>query len=117
MTYTFSINQNLYYPRLLLRENDKDSAIPVVDSSHLRYRNFVSDFRTALISLCDLFLRLIFGSSLKPTVCLTSLITIILFSDLLLAEEAYYMMEGVQATFPSLFTFLLNLGQTFIMIF
>ena len=37
---TFSIHQNLYYPRLLLRENDEDSAIPAAQSDHFGYRKF-----------------------------------------------------------------------------
>ena len=41
----------MYYPRLLLRENDDDSATPVVDSGRFSYRNFVFDFRTMLTSL------------------------------------------------------------------
>ena len=48
--HTFSSNQNLYYPRLPIRENDEDSATPAVDSGHLGYRKFVSDFRTSLIT-------------------------------------------------------------------
>ena len=47
----FSITQNLYYPRLRLRENDKDPAIHAVDSSHLAYRKLIYDFRNSLISL------------------------------------------------------------------
>ena len=46
----FSNNKNLYGPRLLLCYNDEDSATFVVDSRHLRYRKFVYDFITILIS-------------------------------------------------------------------
>ena len=58
MLYHFClINQNLYYYlRLLLHENDDDSAIPAADSDYLGYRKFVSDFRTKLISLVISFL-------------------------------------------------------------
>ena len=35
---TATLNQNLYYLRLLLRENDEDSTILAVDSRHLGYR-------------------------------------------------------------------------------
>ena len=37
---TFSINQDLFYPRLRLRGNDKGSAIPAVDSAHLDTENY-----------------------------------------------------------------------------
>ena len=33
------------------RENDEESATPVEDSDHIRYRKHVSDFRTTLICL------------------------------------------------------------------
>ena len=45
------INQNLYYLRLLLREDGEDSAIHVVDRGHFGYRKFVSDYRTTLMSI------------------------------------------------------------------
>ena len=46
---SFSNNTNLYYPRLLLRLNDKYSANHVVNSGHIKYRKSVSDFITKLI--------------------------------------------------------------------
>ena len=51
-------NQNLHhYLRLLLCENDENSAMPVVDCGHLGYRKFASHFRTTLIYPAIYFLR------------------------------------------------------------
>ena len=50
------IDQNLYYLRLLQREDGEDSAIHVVYSGHLGYRKFVSDYRTTLMSIAISFI-------------------------------------------------------------
>ena len=56
MFYQVLINQNLYYLRLLLREDVEISAIHVVNSGLLGYRKFVSDYRTTLISIAISFI-------------------------------------------------------------
>ena len=48
---TVSFSHNMYYPRLRVRENDEALATPAVDSSHLGYRKFVSDFMISLVFL------------------------------------------------------------------
>ena len=53
---TFTINQILNYPRLVLSQNGKDSAIPAVDDDHLGYIKLFSNFRTSLISFAICFL-------------------------------------------------------------
>ena len=46
---TFSINQNLYYPRLHLPGNDEGSVILAGDSGQLAFRKLFSDFRTSFV--------------------------------------------------------------------
>ena len=48
---TVSFSHDMYNPRLRVRENDEASATPAVDSSHLDYRKFVSDFMISLVFL------------------------------------------------------------------
>ena len=53
----YQINEkNKYYPRLLLCENDEDSAIHAVDSDHLGYRKIFSGFKTSSVSLAISFI-------------------------------------------------------------
>ena len=57
---TFAINQNLYSPCLLLRENDAKLAMPAVDGSHLGCRFFY--FRTKLITVSsEIFAGILFS--------------------------------------------------------
>ena len=76
MFYFFFNQLEFVLSKLFLRENDKDSAIPVVDTGHFGYRRFVSEVRTTLISLAIFFLPrgiiVLFCISLKHAVCLTN---------------------------------------------
>ena len=53
--FIFFINQRLFYLKLLIHENDQDSALHVVDSGHIGYRKFDPDIGTTVISLAIYF--------------------------------------------------------------